>query len=363
MVFAHPAPYKVNLYNSLTNHVNLTVVFQRYFDRYSRLQYLHAPVFKFKHLWLKGLPLGQYNHLSFSLIKHLKKTNYNHIIMNGYSTLTEILTIFYLQRKRIPYYLAINGGVIRRDSWWLKHLKKQLISKAMGYLSPSVKADDYLVHYGAKRDRILHYPYSTLFASEVLKAPLSPEAKQALRKQLNLPLDGKLSLSIGQFIPRKNFTALLHAWRNVDKTNRLIIIGDGPLRKRYEGIIKRYHMTHVQLLPFQPKPRLLQMLSASDGFILLSKEDIYGHVINEALSQGIPVLASSQIISAQTLIEPGQQGYLLPLNQITMLPHYLTKLFALDSGFSCIEVASRHTIETMTKAHLEIFNQMNLSNE
>ena len=358
IVFAHPAPYKVHLFNSLAMHIDITVVFEREMDRYSRLQYLDPSTFKFKHFWLKGVAFGQHNHFSLDLIHHLKTHRYDHIIMNGYSTMSEILTILYLQKQRIPYYLYINGGVIRRDPLWRKALKRRLIQGAKGYFSPSVKVDPYLIHYGANPQHIYHYPYSTVFAHEVLKSPLSPLGKSALRTTVGLPLEGRICLAIGQFIPRKNFLELIQAWQHVAKDNHLIIVGDGPLKKRYEKEIRTLKLSHVTLHPFQPKPLLLSMLRASDVFALMSKEDIYGHVINEALSQGVPVLASDQIVSAQALIQHGRQGLLLPLNQMSQLPKALNQVLNLDASKSCLEVARANTIEIMTQTHLDIFSQL-----
>jgi glycosyltransferase involved in cell wall biosynthesis len=358
VVFAHPAPYKVHLFNSLAKHIDITVVFEREMDRYSRLQYLDPATFKFKHFWLKGIAFGQHNHVSLELIHHLKTHRYDHIIMNGYSTMSEILTILYLQKQRIPYYLYINGGVIRRDPFWRKALKRTLIQGAKGYFSPSVKVDPYLIHYGANPKHIYHYPYSTVFAHEVLKAPLSPLEKSALRTTVGLPSEGRVCLAIGQFIPRKNFLALIQAWQHVAKDHHLVIVGDGPLKKRYEREIQALNLSHVTLRPFQPKSLLLSMLRASDVFALMSKEDIYGHVINEALSQGVPVLASEHIVSAQTLIEPGRHGMLMPLTQMQQLPKVFNQVLLLNAADACLEVARANTIEIMTQKHLDIFSQL-----
>jgi glycosyltransferase involved in cell wall biosynthesis len=48
-------------------------------------------------------------------------------------------------------------------------------------------------------------------------------------------------------------------------------------------------------------------------FVFLSKEDIYGHVINEALSQGLPVVSSSHVNAAAHLIKNGYDGFLIDL--------------------------------------------------
>jgi len=357
-LFSHPAPYKVNLFNGLASFLDLTVVFERQLGSYSRQQYLPNDQMKFKYFFLKGLKIGQENHLSWGLVHHLKKHPYDVIVINGYSSLTEILTILYLQKHRIPYYIYVNGGVIREAKGFKFRFKKRLIAHAAGFFSPTPLVDDYLINYGAKPSLIHHYPYSTMFANELVNAPLSKDEKQALRKTIGLPLDGQICLSIGQFIPRKNFASLIRAWRHVAPSIHLIIVGDGPQRAYYQRLIKRLKLNHVILKPFQPKNLLLSMLRASDGFILLSKEDIYGHVVNEALSQGVPVLTSDQVISGKVLIQPNQTGVIMPLHQLDRLPDYLGQLLRNMNPEKCLEVARQYTIETMVKTHHDLFDQL-----
>jgi glycosyltransferase involved in cell wall biosynthesis len=357
-VFSHPAPYKVHLFNGMAKFLDLTVVFQRYLGSYSRQQYLKPESYEFRHFFLDGVNIGQENHLSLSLIKHLKKHRYDYIVMNGYSSLTEITTILYLQRKKIPYFLYINGGFVREKAGWKFRLKRKLISGAIGFFSPTPLVDDYLVHYGANKDRIYHYPYSTIFAHEVLDRPLDALSKQALRKTIGLPIEGQICIAIGQFIPRKNFDALIKAWRHVPKYYQLIIVGDGPETAIYKKLIKKFKLDNIILKPFQPKNLLLSMLRASDGFILLSKEDIYGHVVNEALSQGIPVLTSDRVISGKVLIEPDQNGVLISLDNLKDLPKYIDQLVTKMNPERCLFVARNYTIETMVKSHQDLFSKL-----
>lgn len=354
-LFSHPAPYKVNLFNGLAKHLRLTVFFERELDGYARDQYVSKDQWKFQYRMLKGLKIGRENHLSFEVQKHLSQHRYDYVIINGYSSLTEIITILFLQKRQIPYYLYVNGGVIRKDSPWKFALKKKLIAGAIGYISPTPIVDDYLVHYGAKKERIQHFPYSTIFQEEILKKPLSNQEKKALRKTIGLPQTGKILISIGQFIPRKNFITLIQAWKNIPKHFQLILVGNGPLKKTYQRLIKRHRLTNITIKPFQPKNLLLSMLRASDGFILLSKEDIYGHVVNEALSQGVPVLSSEDVISSKVLIQQGVNGYRISLKSMNSFPKKLHQLLNIQNPQASLEMAKENTIELMVKAHLTIF--------
>ncbi len=354
-LFSHPAPYKVNLFNGLAKHLRLTVFFERELSGYAKEQYVSKDHWKFNYRMLKGVKIGKENHLSFEVKKHLSEHRYDYIVMNGYSSWTEIITILFLQKYKIPYYLYVNGGVIRKDSPWKFAFKKKLISGAKGYFSPTPIVDDYLVHYGATKEKIMHYPYSTIFQEEILKKSLSTAEKKELRKTIGLPQEDNVFISIGQFIPRKNFTTLIQAWKKMPKHYHLIIVGNGPLKHTYQRLIRQNRLSNVTIKPFQPKNLLLSMLRASDGFILLSKEDIYGHVVNEALSQGIPVLSSEQVISSKVLFQQGINGYRISLNSMASFPKKVHQLILIQNPEASLRIAKEHTIEKMVKTHLSFF--------
>ncbi len=354
IVFSHPAPYKVKLFNALAKHIDLTVIFERKLGAFAQKQYETNPSFLFKCIFLNGLNIGRENHLSFAVINHLKNHHYDYIIMNGYSSFTEMLTIHFLIQRNIPYYLYINGGVKRQDNSFKYRLKKYFVSHAKRYLSPSHEADEYLLHYGAKINLIDYYPYSTIDQADVLSKPLPLIERQSLRMASGFS-DAVHFISVGQFIDRKNFSTLIQLWKNVPHQYQLVIIGEGPEAKKYRQLIHHNHLTNIRLMPFQPQQQLLKTLRMMDGFILLSKEDIYGHVINEALSQGLPVLTTPKVISGRTLIKENSNGVFLSLNQLERFPSALEKLLNIQDPNASLKVAHQNTIQDMVSAHLNIF--------
>jgi glycosyltransferase involved in cell wall biosynthesis len=356
IVFAHAAPYKVNLFNLLAKHIELHVVFEREIPSYRSMYFYQGQTYQFNQIKIRGINLGKENHLSWDIVNHLKTHSYDVIIMNGYSSFTEMITINYLIKKKIPYVLYVNGGVIRQDEPWKFNLKKYMVSHAKAWIGPTPLVDPYLIHYGAKPKQIYHYSYATIFESDILKKPLSDEAKQAIRKQYQLP-KGKMFISVGQFIKRKNFDQLLSLWAESKTKHPLVIVGDGEEKKSLKKIQQQLKLNNIFWIPFLPKQALLKLLSAMDCFILLSKEDIYGHVINEAHSQGLPVIASDKIISGKNLITPHKNGFVVPLNNHVIKP-LLDEIFTFDSFDAAVESAKHNTLERMADEHLSILKEI-----
>ena len=273
--------------------------------------------------------------------------------MNSFSKISEIKAIRYMKKKRIPFALYINGGVVRKENAIKKAFKKSLISSAKWFFSPSIEADKYLLNYGVKQEQIYHYPYSTLYEKDIIHAPLNSHDKEMTRKKYGLP-NNEIFVNASQFIDRKNNLQLINIFKNLDKT--LLLIGEGPEKKQYEKLINEENIKNIYILPFKKKDELFKILQCCDYFITLSKEDIYGHTINEALANGLPVISSIQVIGARTLIENGINGYIVPLND----KEIIKAINQINPSMiqNAINKAKNYTIENSAQVHLNIFKEI-----
>ena len=356
-VFNHPAPYKVALFNGLSAQLDLHVIFERdHASNRNPLFYNESNTdYKFVTHKINGINLGEENFLSTGIKKHLKHNKYDLIVMNGYSTFAEMIALRYLKKKKIPYIFYINGGVVKNESKLKTKIKRYFINGANKYLSPSVEADEYLIHYGVNKDLISHYPYATVYEKDIIKKPLSIDRKEKLRLEYGIKDASFVFMSVGQFIDRKNNLHLLEVWRNVSKKNYLVLIGDGPEKSLYEQYIKDHEMNNVVLIDFLPHEKLLKTLRIGDYAVFLSKEDIYGHMVNEAMSQGLGVVASNKIVSARTLIKDGVNGYLVDCYNEEMIMKKIKAITKLNTFEASIASAKNNTIENMVEIHAEFF--------
>jgi glycosyltransferase involved in cell wall biosynthesis len=356
-VFAHPAPYKIDLFNGLAPHMELTVVFERHASGFRHPYFYDRTQYDFKTIFLGGINLGAENHYSRELIRHLKKNDYDLIVMNGYSSLTEIITINYLQRHRRPYVLYVNGGVVHQDPFWRHRLKTRLISRAAYYFSPAPQVDEYLIHYGAHASRIIRYPYATVFHQELAQKKISKQQKIDYWKQFGIPKDN-VFLSAGQFVPRKNNSLLLNVWAQRSREDHLVLIGSGPEEAKYRRFIEDNQLTNIHLVRYQRHGDLLGFMAHAEAFIILSKEDIYGHVVNEAMSQGTPVIGSARVIAARHLIKDGSNGFVVDPGDEEAINQAIDRIQHVDMRQACLDTAGEYTIETMVAQHLEAFRNL-----
>lgn len=342
IVFNHPAPYKVRGFNELAKYVDLDVVFERRNAKDRPKDFYNYLDFKFNAIFLKKGAFGKENSNTNELVKYLKKHHqeYDLIIMNGYSQITEMRAIKYLNKHHIKFVLMINGGVIKKENFIKRNIKKKFISSACAYLSPCLAADEYLKYYGAKIDNIYHYPYSTFYDEDVLSKPLDEKQKEIIRQKLHLP-SGKIIMTSAQFIERKNNLFLLSIFKNRKET--LLLIGSGPEKEKYIEYIKDNNMKNVIMLEFLKRDELFEIMRCVDGFITLSKEDIFGHTTLEAMANGLPVISSVNVISSKEYID-GKNGYLVHLDNIEEIHHALDNLnYNIQSAFA-LKSAKENTI-------------------
>lgn len=357
-LFNHPAPYKVDLFNLLGQHIELTACFERVSEKGRNELFYNRPALSFRPITCTGIKFPAYQNYSTTPIKMLEDEKYDLIIINGYSTLTEMHTIDYLKKNGIPYQFCINGGIVKKHEFPLKKaLKKKYISGATAYLAPDENSAAYLVHYGAAKDKITLYPYSTVFESEVLKEPLSKEEKKRIaEEEFHLPGE-ELFVSSGQFIKRKGFDRLIKLWAHMPASCRLAIAGEGPEKENYLKLIAKLHLNNVTLLPYLRKERELRFFSAGSAFLFPTKEDIYGHVVNESLASGTPVISSKESNAAKKLVKDGETGYLIDFKNQTEFLDAIEGVKTINMGKDCLQTARENTLEKEEAAFLHYFEK------
>ena len=342
-VFNHPAPYKVSVFNELAKLTKIRVIFERIKAKDRPDSFYANNEYNFPHIFFKKGYFGRENTFSGELKKYIKKhhQDYDAIVMNGYSTIAEMKAIRYMVKHHIPYILQINGGVIKKDGAFKRKLKTFYISNASKYFSPCSAADEYLVHYGAEKDNIYHYPYANYFEDEILKISLSEAQKDKIRKKWNLP-QGTIFVNASQFIERKNNIQLMKLFKNRSET--LLLIGSGKLKQEYENTIKSEKLNNVILMDYKTKADLFEILRACDYFITLSREDIFGHTTLEAMANGLPTISSVFVVSSRDYIVNGKNGYIVDIKDDQSIINAIDKASKLSSK-EAIKTAHKNSIE------------------
>ena len=352
-----PSPYRVKFYDELGKHLDVTVLFhddnKNHTCRSAEWFGNGSGGFRQVHLTKRIYSRGE-DSLCLDVIKWLKQP-FDAIVICGYSSMTEMLAIAYLRMTGRSFYMEVDGGLVREESNVKYKLKKALVSAADKWISSGVNTTKYLVHYGAKADRVYQYPFSSLEASDILTEPTGEEEKQILRQELDMK-EKNVVLAIGQFIHRKGFDVLLKAAASLDEDTGVYIVGGEPTEE-YLQMVQELNLKNIHFVGFVKKDRLALYYKAADLFVLPTREDIWGLVIGEAMAYGLPVITTDRCVAGLELVENGVSGYIIPVEDVTALADSIQTTFlegCCKMGAAALEKIRPYTIEHMVDAHVRI---------
>jgi len=353
----YASPYRIHFFELLGREMDVTVLLT---DTPSEAVHRDESWFAqskggFRMIQLRKTAMVGGERLCAEVLSWLKKP-YDEIVICGYSSPTAILAMADLRVRRIPFWMEADGGLIRQEGK-LKYLfKKSLVRMASFWLSSGQKTSEYLIHYGAKADRISLYPFSSLYEGDILPEPVPLPEKKALRRELGLA-EEYIALSVGRFIPVKGFDILLQGAARLPKTVGIYIVGDEAPQDYLEAR-EALGLSNVHFLGFHQKQALTRLYQAADLFVLPTRSDVWGLVINEAMANGLPVVTTDRCVAGMELVETGVNGYIVPADDPAALAEKIQLVLdsdRMEMGRAALEKIQPYTLENMAKTHVEIF--------
>jgi glycosyltransferase involved in cell wall biosynthesis len=127
-------------------------------------------------------------------------------------------------------------------------------------------------------------------------------------------------LGVGRFSAQKNFQLLIDAFAALRKNRRarLIILGDGELRKELEARIQYLGLTEdVDLPGFDPNP--FRFMRRASVYVLCSAWEGLPTALIEALACGTPVVATDCPGGVREILRDGAFGRISPVGDPTSL--------------------------------------------
>lgn len=354
-----PSPYRVNFFSELGKLCELTVVYERRSagDRHEKWKVQSESTFQ--EVFLDAFKIGTDNSCSFKVLQYLNK-DYDQIVVGMYSTFTAMISILYMKINKIPFILSTDGGFVKEEKKIKKLFKQFFIRSADKWLSTGMMATQYLCHYGANKQRISTYPFTSLSEKDILLSPIEAADKITIKTKLRIK-EEKIIISVGEFIYRKGFDLLIQASKDFnDGTIGIYFIG-GKKTDEYIQLCEKNKISNIYFLDFMEKKDLLEYYKAADLFVLPTREDIWGLVINEAMGCGLPVITTDRCIAGTELIDNGQNGYIVPVNDVDELREKIP--FILNNtnikkymSEQSLKKIRQYTFVNMAKSHMEILD-------
>lgn len=362
-----PSPYRVDFFNELGKNCELTVVFEKSASDERDELWKKYSFDTFKGIILKGKTIKTDAAFCPGILRILSHKRYDHIVITNISSPTGIVAVEYLRCKQNTYWIEGDGGFSKSGDGLRERIKTHIISHAHGCFSTGKMHDSYYLTYGADAKKIFRYPFTSIKQSSLDEMQrFFFEGREATRiaakKELKLETNRRIVLYVGQFIHRKGIDTLLLAATELCRKRDdidFILIG-GTLPKEYATLARDIPPGRLTCLPFLAQGSLKPYFIAADCFVLPTREDIWGLVVNEAMAMGLPVITTDRCAAGLELVG-NENGRLIPADVSDALTEALLEVMSDEKQRTHMAEESfrkirTYTIEQMARTHLNVLH-------
>lgn len=296
VVSPEPTPYRAPLFDRIARHVELTVIYAAatVAGRSWSVELNHP------HVFLRGRSVPG----ARRLLRHdypvtpgiwpaLAATRPDVVVVSGWSTFASQATVMWCRARAVPYVLQVESHDLDPRPAWRRAVKNtvatRVIRGARSVLAVGSAARESALERGAREVRI--------FANTI-------DIERWIRRADALtpsPHDDVLVLSVGRDVPDKGFDVLRRA--AAEAAVRLEVVTDGLA-----------------------EDELAQRYVDADVFALLSRHEPWGVVVNEAAASRLPLVLSDRVGAAYDLLQDGENGFLVPVDDADAAASALRKL-------------------------------------
>jgi glycosyltransferase involved in cell wall biosynthesis len=215
---------------------------------------------------------------------------------------------------------CVHGGKLRRLAHRLVFSRK--FREVSAFLSVGKLNRQLYQAYGVPESKIFQVPYVVDNAFFQKRCREAAPNREKLRAALGLELGRPVILFCAKLIDVKDPGTLIRAVGKLVKPERqrnhvltsaatapvLLIVGDGELRPSLEKLAQETASGRVKFLGFQNQTELPALYDLCDVFVLPSRFEPWGLVVNEVMNAGKPIIVSDQVGSGPDLVVSGVNG-------------------------------------------------------
>ena len=298
--------------------------------------------------------------LSRSLLRALRSTDgspaFDAVWVHGYASLNALRAIAAAHWLGLPV-------LVRAESWLgdRPRTKAKLLAKSalLHLLRPFIAANlpigshnaDYWRTYFGREVPQFTVPYAVDNAFFAERAAQERQRLPELRKELELDPGRPVILFASKLQKRKGAADLLKAYghlcggETVAQRPYLVIVGDGEERSHLERLSEDGGLDGVRFVGFRNQTELPRFFALADVFVLPSRHEPWGLIVNEAMAAGCPVVVSSEVGAAPDLISEGVEGFTFPAGDLAGLTQGLTRCFDGSTCLACMGVRAAQRMQ------------------
>ncbi|WP_179319869.1 glycosyltransferase family 4 protein [Winogradskyella helgolandensis] len=279
--------------------------------------------------------------LNYAILKSVSKITKNEKIdlLIGFITQANIKAVLASKLNRIPCLISERNDPLKSDipKLWII-LRKYIYPRANCLIVQTKKVKQ--VYEGMIKTKEM----------VVLPNPISSELSQ-LRKAYNTNRE-KIILSVGTFNDDKRQEKIISAFHELQLRDwKLLLIGDGPNTSKLKSLIKELNLSHkVKILP--KVKNVHDYYNKASIFAFASKAEGFPNVLLEAMHFGLPSLSTDCNYGPSELINNGENGFLVPVDNQSMFVKKLGELVGNDDLKMSFSIKSKESTENFLDTYV-----------
>jgi glycosyltransferase involved in cell wall biosynthesis len=253
---------------------------------------------------------------------------------------------------RVPVLLRAESTLHDRARSRTKLLAKELFFRVLRSQVSAVLAIGeanarYWRHYLGEDMPIFRMPYAVDNSFFQRRADEAAGGRDALRTELGLEPERPVILFASKLQERKRCADLVAAHAMLGEPRPcLLIVGDGEERKHLEQ--QAGGNPDIRFLGFRNQTELPRFFDLCDVFVLPSRHEPWGLVVNEAMNAGRPVVVSDDVGCQEDLVREGETGAVFLVGGVRALAEALERVLGEPGVAARMGVAARARIDAFS---------------
>jgi len=351
---SHPIQYQAPLLRRIAQEpdIDLTVFFGSDFSvrEYSdegfgvEIQWDVPLLEGYRHVFLPRIRDG--SHVSFTtplnrgmlraLKGHSTSRRFDVLWVHGYASANSLHGMIAAKLLGIPVMLRAESWLRDRGRSRTKLAAKRLFFSALESLTDAVlpigtATSEYWRHYFGQRVPQFLVPYAVDNSYFSRLAQQAQSSRAGLLAELNLDPSRPVILFASKLQERKNCAHLVEAYARLVQANGvpipyLLIVGDGQERGALERQAAATGLDSIRFAGFRNQSELPRFFDLATVFVLPSRHEPWGLIVNELMNAARPVIVSDDAGCAFDLVQDGFNGYIFPTGDIEALTNALRRV-------------------------------------
>jgi glycosyltransferase involved in cell wall biosynthesis len=358
-VFPEPTSYRAPLFDIIAARANIDLLIayaaQTVAGRTWEVDVRHPHVFLSGFRLPGALKVLRHEYpITPGIVGILERNRPDVVVVSGWSTFGAQAAITWCRVRRVPYVLVVEShDYVPRRAWrrFVKNLVvPRIVRSAAGVLVTGSLVRASMIARGADDNRVQIFANTIDVADFKRRADALAAKRSELRTFLGIRDHDVAVVCVARLVEDKALDTLIRAAAAAGPPVVAVLVGEGAEQKRLEELASHLGV-RVVFTGVVDWDRIIEIYVASDVFALVSRHETWGVVVNEAAACGLPLVLSDHVGAAHDLLEAGQNGLLVPPDDVSATARALRELAADETMRLRFGQRSRQIIEEWGYAH------------